>query len=277
MKEIHIFFKTFLLLTVLTGYFLSRDHASAGTQDYYPIGQLVALEGDAFYAGSEKKAKIRVDDPIYFNSMIETGPKSKAMIMFIDDTQITLGENSTLKIDEYVFDPYDSSENKGRFSFAKGTFLWVSGMISKREKPDVRLDTAYGSIGIRGTVVWAGPVSDAYGVFTDEGQVHFQGEWGTADLAAGDGILVNMGKINREKEKWEPEAITSSFERVTFKRASSAGWDDKINEIKRENIRRRHDYRGRMFPYKENPLRPRLKGKDDKFFSDEFEELRNKN
>ena len=71
----------------------------------YPIGELIALEGKAYYVGNNSKASLGVGDPIYFNSTIETGQDAKALILFIDDTEITLAEDTVLTMDEYVFDP----------------------------------------------------------------------------------------------------------------------------------------------------------------------------
>ena len=104
------------------------------SREHYPIGQIVQMEGKAWYISPDKRKKtLRVDDPIYLNSVVETAPGAKLLILFIDDTQLTLGENTNLVIDEYIFDPYDAEENEAAFDIMKGTFHMLSGMIGKRD------------------------------------------------------------------------------------------------------------------------------------------------
>ena len=85
--------------------------------------------------------------PIYQGDIVEMGEDSGCKIVFADETDISLGEESRLEIDEYVYDP-NSEDGKHSFSFLRGVFLFTSGLIGRREPREV--DIAYGLIGIRG-------------------------------------------------------------------------------------------------------------------------------
>ena len=256
---------------------VSKGHAQKNT---YPIGELIALEGKAYYVGDHGKSEIKTGAPIYFNSNIQTAPGAKALILFIDDTEITLAEDSTMTIDEYVFDPYDPAENKAKFNFLKGAFLWSSGLISKKDTPDVTLETSRGSIGIRGTTVWGGQTDGGYGVFVADGAVNFSDNWGGVDIPAGKGFILsdnNLAKDTKDANTWKKPILDKALRTITFTSPLlQKQTQHRLKDKKKQNIAKRHDYRGQMFPYKENPFQKRLKAQDDKFFSDEFEEMRNK-
>jgi hypothetical protein len=71
-------------------------------------------------------------------------------IVFNDETTLSLGPDSKLIIQEYVFDP----EHSG-FSFVvrllKGSAAYVSGLISRLSPDSTRFITPAASIGVRGT------------------------------------------------------------------------------------------------------------------------------
>lgn len=204
------FFGIFVFLAgaVLTG--------SAFAQAPQPIGSVVETEGSVTFSGANGTSAARPQDNIYPYATIKTGPQSRALILLIDDTEITLGENAELTLDEYVFDPGDPQENKGRFSFLRGAFVYVSGMLAKRSPPDVTLKTSYGSIGIRGTTVWGGPVDDGFGVFVENGEVLFNGESGSVRVPQGAGTFLKRGLAPRPANAWpreknQPDESPSGF------------------------------------------------------------------
>ncbi len=263
----------FMFLTFTIAY--AQDADAQASKDHYPIGQLVALEGKAFYNSDKQPIEMKLNDPVYLNTIVETGPGSKALIMFIDNTQITLGENSEMLIDEFVFDPYDPEENKGSFEMTKGPFLWVSGLIGKKKEPDVNIKTKVGSIGIRGTQFWGGDTgTNQYGVYVFDGKVNFATQKGNVDLPKDTGVVVGGEQSDFDQTSWPEKRLTDAVATVTFAKASEVA--NRIAAQKIDNTAKQHDYRGRMFPYKENPMEPRMKGKDDKFFTDEFENMQNK-
>lgn len=263
-------FRVFLVVALLLG--VQTAHAETD-KDHYPIGQVVALEGRAFYAaGDQDHTPMKLNDPVFMNTVVETGPQSKVLILFVDNTEITLGEDSELVIDEYVFDPYDAQENKGSFEITKGAFLWVSGLISKREDPDVFIKTNVGSIGIRGTKFWGGNVgSDGYGVYVFDGVVNYTTQKDAVRLSKDHGVTTGGENTALRTQDWPAERLNSAVQTVTF-----AAQEEVIRAVKAQrqaNVEKQHDYRARMFPYKANPLEPHLKDKGQEFFTDEFEQL----
>ena len=87
---------------------------------------------------------------IWKNDTIRTGPDGSIGIIFNDDTFLSLGPDSILVIDEFVFAP-----KQGNFSIAirvlKGTAAYLSGLIAKLAPEATHFKIPTASIGIRGT------------------------------------------------------------------------------------------------------------------------------
>jgi len=84
------------------------------------------------------------------NDTIRTGRNGSIGIVFNDETLLSLGPESVLVIDEFVFAP-----KQGKFSIVirmvKGTAAYLSGLISKLAPESAHFKTPTASIGIRGT------------------------------------------------------------------------------------------------------------------------------
>jgi hypothetical protein len=89
-----------------------------------------------------------VRDTVHQDEAIETSVSSASEIVFLDDTKISLGPNTRLKLDHFVFDP-DPARGKFVLTAVKGVFRFVSGNLAK-ESYVIRTPTV--TIGVRGTV-----------------------------------------------------------------------------------------------------------------------------
>lgn len=73
-----------------------------------------------------------------------------AGIIFIDGTLLSIGPNSEIDINDYVFEP-----KNGKYAFAlfmkKGTTMYSSGKLGKISPESVKLKTPRATVGIRGT------------------------------------------------------------------------------------------------------------------------------
>lgn len=105
--------------------------------------------------------QVESGDPIFLGDAITSGTQSGMQIMLLDETVFTIGPNSEISIDEFVYDP-ETDAGKVTASVAKGAFRFITGKIARKRPEDmtVRLPTA--TIGIRGTIV-AGVVRSAPG------------------------------------------------------------------------------------------------------------------
>ena len=87
---------------------------------------------------------------LFQRDSLKTGADGSISVIFKDDTLISIGPNSELAINEFLYSPAD-----GKLSFItrllKGTSAYVSGIIGKLSPQSVRFETPVANIGIRGT------------------------------------------------------------------------------------------------------------------------------
>ena len=96
--------------------------------------------------------EVKSGEPIFLGDAIKSGPDSGMQVMLLDETIFTIGPNSAMSIDEFVYDP-TTNAGKVAASVTKGVFRFITGKIARKRPEDmtVRLPTA--TIGIRGTIV----------------------------------------------------------------------------------------------------------------------------
>jgi hypothetical protein len=100
-------------------------------------------------------------EPVYLGNAIRSGPESGLQILLLDQTTFTIGPDSELVIDEFVYDPGKGS-GKVTASVAKGVFRFVTGQVAKNNPADMLVKMPIGTIGIRGTIA-IGSVTPATG------------------------------------------------------------------------------------------------------------------
>ena len=93
--------------------------------------------------------RLRTGLNIFRNERIRTGPKSAAQLTFLDQTSLTVGPNSAVVLDSYV---YNARTGAGDIAVraTKGAFRFVSGDAQKRA---YKIRTPVGTMGVRGTVI----------------------------------------------------------------------------------------------------------------------------
>lgn len=115
-------------------------------------GAAAAVSGDVFWRTDDgRKVPIKPGSPIFLDEHIITGDGGRLQVLLLDETVFTLGPNSDMVLDEFVYDP-KTSAGKISAALVKGTFRFVSGKIKQGAKPpDRHLRLAVGCLGIRGT------------------------------------------------------------------------------------------------------------------------------
>jgi len=86
---------------------------------------------------------------VVYNERIATGPIGRTQMLFRDGSALTVGPNSDLVLDEFVYDPATET-GKLAITASKGVMRLVGGKISKTEPVTLKTPTA--TIGIRGGI-----------------------------------------------------------------------------------------------------------------------------
>jgi len=90
---------------------------------------------------------LTVGESLSFEEEIETDGSGQTQVIFLDQSTLTVGPNSYLIIDEFVFDPA-TADGSLSISLERGLVRYVGGEISKQGNVQIATDVA--TIGIRG-------------------------------------------------------------------------------------------------------------------------------
>jgi hypothetical protein len=111
-----------------------------------PIGKVFAKSGSPSASGPGGNRALAAGSPIFEDDRVVTGG-GNVQIIFIDDTKLVVGPNSTLVIDRFLM---RGGKRARKFSVdaLRGTFRFISGHSAKNAYD---IQTANATIGIRGT------------------------------------------------------------------------------------------------------------------------------
>jgi hypothetical protein len=89
--------------------------------------------------------------PLEEGTKVITGSSGHVRMKLPDDTTFTMGPNSDMVIDSFIYDP-DNTPKKVIASVSKGVFRWVSGKVKPLQDPsEMKVKLPVIHIGIRGT------------------------------------------------------------------------------------------------------------------------------
>jgi hypothetical protein len=109
------------------------------------VGKVVAVRGKAVIDREKKTIEAEVNDSIFLNDTVSTMQASRAKMLFIDDSVLTLGEKSKLVIKEFVY-----SKDKG----GRSIFNLIDGkMRSIVGKTEFEIHTPTAVAAARGTII----------------------------------------------------------------------------------------------------------------------------
>jgi len=132
---------------LLLALFLLPPQTAAAAES---IGTVKTSNGEAKIIRSGSPETAMVGRPIQQNDVVVTGADGAIGVTFSDSTMLSLGPNTEITVDKYVFDP-----KAGNVSFtanmARGTLQFISGEIAKLSPDAVKVNIPTGSIAVRGT------------------------------------------------------------------------------------------------------------------------------
>jgi hypothetical protein len=92
-------------------------------------------------------------EQIFIGDRIRSGATSAMQVVLLDETVFTIGADSDIVIDEFVYDP---STNVGKVSASvgRGAFRFITGKIAQNRPENMEVRTPNAVIGVRGTIVY---------------------------------------------------------------------------------------------------------------------------
>lgn len=117
------------------------------------IGVIAAVSGkvELVSRGTEAGRVVGSGEAIYANDVIKTGPDASLQIMLKDQSVFTVGKNSSVRINEFNFDPM-TGDGTIEAEVLDGVFKFVTGQIAKKKPENMNIKLPSGVMGVRGTI-----------------------------------------------------------------------------------------------------------------------------
>jgi hypothetical protein len=133
------------------------------------IGQAEKVQASVTAEGGGKVRALAAASPLFFGDALASQNGARLEARLADDTQLTLGENARLVIDDFIYSP-GAPGARLALRVLQGTFLFVGGRTEASEGGEVQIATTFATLGVRGTTVWGGPIDGACGVLVLDGE-----------------------------------------------------------------------------------------------------------
>jgi hypothetical protein len=133
-----------LRLMLLTGAAHFETAHAAGN-----IGVASAAQNDVNGITGSGSQAVVAGSHIFQDEVIKTGLKSMAQLIFLDETSLSVGPQSQVTLDKFVFNPSTGAGNVV-INATQGAFRFISG---SQASSSYKINTAVATIGTRGTIV----------------------------------------------------------------------------------------------------------------------------
>ena len=182
------------LIAALTLPLMLAPGAFAAEQIGKALAITVTVSGDS--------GKLKASSPIHRDERIRASNSGVGQFEFRDGTKLAVGPNSSLVLDRSIF-AGDSTFQTLTLKATRGTFRWVSG-TSKSSA--YKVNTPFGTLGVRGTVVDVYVGSSTAAVVILEGQATFCGNDGTCKRLERTCDIVRANRRGLMDVETEPKA-----------------------------------------------------------------------
>jgi hypothetical protein len=115
-------------------------------------GRVKVSSGTAFIVRNGAQVPAKAGDAVFEADVLRTGADGRLGITLKDDTRVSLGPTSEVRVDKFTYAPA-----AGNLALAlkvvRGVAAYVSGRIAKLSPDAVHLETPAAIVGVRGTTL----------------------------------------------------------------------------------------------------------------------------
>ncbi len=137
-------------LALLLSIALAAHFAAFAESSEELVGSVTEVKGTARVLRPGGEFAAEKGTRLYTSDIIHTGPDAGIGIVLRDDTTLSLGPSSELKMAEFKFEPNEGLLGM-TLSVAKGTLVYISGQIAKLAPGAAQIETPAGVAAVRGT------------------------------------------------------------------------------------------------------------------------------
>ena len=121
-------------------------------QQPVPAGRIKVASGSAYIVRASGQIAAQTGAEVYEADVLRTGADGRIGVTLKDDTRVSLGPTSEVRLDKFVYAPAEGSLALA-LRFVRGVSAYVSGRIAKLSPDAVRLETPAAIVGVRGTTL----------------------------------------------------------------------------------------------------------------------------
>ena len=138
------------IISTVVGFLLLVSFSAKAQEELSIEKQLVGIVGAISGTVKTETRELKAGDKIYLNETIFAAAGSGTQILLLDQSTFTIGEDSEVVMDTFVFDP---ATNDGKIvaSVKQGSLKVISGLISKKNPDSLTVEVPEGTLGSRGT------------------------------------------------------------------------------------------------------------------------------
>ena len=126
--------------------------APVAAEQAVPAGHIKIATGAAFIVRQNTSIPAKPGDAVFPTDTLRTQANGALGVTLADDTRVSLGPDSEMRLERYVFAPAEGALGMV-LNFVKGVAAYVSGRMAKLAPDAVRLETPAAIVGVRGTTV----------------------------------------------------------------------------------------------------------------------------
>jgi hypothetical protein len=126
--------------------------APVAAEQRTPAGHVKIATGAAYIVRGNATLRAKAGDPVFAIDTLRTDADGAIGVTLMDDTRISLGPRSEMRVERYVFAPAEGGLGMV-LNFVRGVAAYVSGRMAKLAPDAIRLETPAAIVGVRGTTV----------------------------------------------------------------------------------------------------------------------------
>jgi hypothetical protein len=115
-------------------------------------GRIKVTSGSAFVVRGGAQLPAQAGQILYESDTLRTGADGRLGVTLKDDTRVSLGPASEVRLDRFAYAPAES-QIALVLRVVRGVAAYVSGRIAKLAPDAVRLETPSAIVGVRGTTI----------------------------------------------------------------------------------------------------------------------------
>jgi len=115
------------------------------------VGRVILAAGQTVVIRDNQAVPLAFGAAIQDKDALRTGAASNLQVRFVDDSLVSLRENSELRVENFAFNGKEDGSERAFFRLLKGGLRQITGIIGRRNHDNYELNSLVATIGVRGT------------------------------------------------------------------------------------------------------------------------------